>query len=896
MNKLFTKVVGLCLGLTMAVGVGTAVAFNGVHKEAVEAKAASGDVYTFTTTEGTSTDNQWSFATAKNSGSSGPAIASSQLRLYPKNTITFTGSSNVELTSASFSVAINKNKSGTYPTGWSVDNGSITSFTTSLTSFSVTNINASSFTITIAGSAGNVGLKTVTMVYTGGSTKTYDLTYVAGEHGTGSYPVSDVPAGPYTLLPFSSLTGVAADEGYRFSNYLVDSVSKNPGESITISGDTSVSVVFEEKPQGQTTYDFVEKFATYASGWSGYAERTLDGETDLCGDYAATIVLPYGSKQASTITTMPVVADQSAGDVVHILFTLEDDNFEINTVSVTFAKWGSKTPTMKLFKGAAASGTPLDSGVIGTKNTLSASNVGGAEFAVAMNDSSESRNQVGIQSITLTVKPAESFGTLDHIKVVSAPDKTTYHIGQTFDTTGLSVKAYDGVDEMTAHSKDVTESVTLSVTNGHEFVEADKSVSSVTVSYSESSISDTDTFGISVYGTKVYDKATSISEGNFIIVDSDGESGLVALAGYCEPLEQTGGKNAYAVSDSSGSITTGEEFEVSITSAGEENKYYIQLKNEKYLSSPTGSTSGIDASDTAVALTLTFDTDHFVLQGRNSKYFGFNSSADEKRFRFYKSGAGSTLQLYKEHQDAPEQHFELGGVMANNELYYDDYGVLTIGFKDPSQESLYPIVMASVVETDAPVDLDGEDKTYEYVTDDISGASATFTLSVYAYSSDYSSYLNEDIVVTIIKPAALVDAVDYAAAYLNAICDSGEMSSTDWAEAKDAYETILESGSQAYLLSADYTYESEGGVIVPTAKVGTHSTIAKAMYQYDYCLKKYSYENFMSRTPVYNIGYNVNPFFAVSGDNSSIAIIVVVSLLSVTAIGGYFFIRRRKEN
>ena len=46
MNKLFTKVVGLCLGLTMAVGVGTAVAFNGVHKEAVEAKA--GDTVTKT--------------------------------------------------------------------------------------------------------------------------------------------------------------------------------------------------------------------------------------------------------------------------------------------------------------------------------------------------------------------------------------------------------------------------------------------------------------------------------------------------------------------------------------------------------------------------------------------------------------------------------------------------------------------------------------------------------------------------------------------------------------------------------------------------------------------------------------------------------------------------------
>lgn len=46
MNKLFTKIVGTCLGLTIAVGVGVAVASS---REAVPASAASGDTYTLVT-------------------------------------------------------------------------------------------------------------------------------------------------------------------------------------------------------------------------------------------------------------------------------------------------------------------------------------------------------------------------------------------------------------------------------------------------------------------------------------------------------------------------------------------------------------------------------------------------------------------------------------------------------------------------------------------------------------------------------------------------------------------------------------------------------------------------------------------------------------------------------
>lgn len=196
------------------------------------------------------------------------------------------------------------------------------------------------------------------------------------------------------------------------------------------------SVTVEEAPL-ETTYNFVTNFSSYASSWSGYSSQTLDGKTNLAGDYAATVTLPYASKQTGTITTMPVVADQSSGDVIHISFELTESGYELENVSVTFAQWTTKDPTMKLFKGTTASGTELDSGVIGTKNTISATNVGGTTFVVAMNDNSTSRNQVGVQSIYITLKAAPVLSS-----VTTSGQKTTFEYGDTFSYGGTLTAHY----------------------------------------------------------------------------------------------------------------------------------------------------------------------------------------------------------------------------------------------------------------------------------------------------------------------------------------------------------------------------------------------------------------------------------------------------------------------
>jgi len=85
----------------------------------------------------------------------------------------------------------------------------------------------------------------------------YTVTYVAGSNGTGSYSHENQYVGSYTLLTFGSLTGVSASSGYIFSNYTVGGVNKNSGQTISISGATTVTVNFEKEPDPGDYYSVI---------------------------------------------------------------------------------------------------------------------------------------------------------------------------------------------------------------------------------------------------------------------------------------------------------------------------------------------------------------------------------------------------------------------------------------------------------------------------------------------------------------------------------------------------------------------------------------------------------------------------------------------------------------
>ena len=80
------------------------------------------------------------------------------------------------------------------------------------------------------------------------------------------------------------------------------------------------------------------------------------------------------------------------------------------------------------------------------------------------------------------------------------------------------------------------------------------------------------------------------------------------------------------------------------------------------------------------------------------------------------------------------------------------------------------------------------------------------------------------------------------------------------------------------------------------------TNIQKAMYRYDYIVffKQYSgYNDFINRSTSSGKSFSSPVSFSPITSNDKItpiAIVVITSVVALTAIGGYFFIRRRKEN
>ena len=90
-----------------------------------------------------------------------------------------------------------------------------------------------------------------------------------------------------------------------------------------------------------------------------------------------------------------------------------------------------------------------------------------------------------------------------------------------------------------------------------------------------------------------------------------------------------------------------------------------------------------------------------------------------------------------------------------------------------------------------------------------------------------------------------------------------------------------------------------------TANKDSDSVIEQAMARYDLILRKYGigttagkHTDFIGRFgegTVNGVLYSRISLFGNIGSNNAVAIIVVVSMISLTSIGGYFFLRKRKE-
>ena len=143
------------------------------------------------------------------------------------------------------------------------------------------------------------------------------------------------------------------------------------------------------------------------------------------------------------------------------------------------------------------------------------------------------------------------------------------------------------------------------------------------------------------------------------------------------------------------------------------------------------------------------------------------------------------------------------------------------------------------------------------------------------------------------------DFVDTYTASCNA--DAGSYTSLDWTKAKNHFNALNDSTE---FVNATYTTSGSGSSTVVTPGEDVRTCVAQAVAKYDYIVLKYNsttttvFEEFMGRIDAGKISYSgkiMPSILGISNSSSATAIIVIVSLVSITAIGGYFFIRKRKE-
>ena len=157
MNKLFSKVATLSVGLAMAIGVGVAVGSK-------EARVARADNYAYS---GSSHDyGDWSYTASKGSGSTTPT----DTRLYANNVLEFTSSGSA-FSEVIVNLTINANKNGKFPGEPTISAGSVSGYPTAAgtgKSFTISlDDNVTSFTVTLGGTAGNWEIKSFDITWAG---------------------------------------------------------------------------------------------------------------------------------------------------------------------------------------------------------------------------------------------------------------------------------------------------------------------------------------------------------------------------------------------------------------------------------------------------------------------------------------------------------------------------------------------------------------------------------------------------------------------------------------------------------------------------------------------------------------------------------------------------------
>lgn len=260
-----------------------------------------------------------------------------------------------------------------------------------------------------------------------------------------------------------------------------------------------------------------------------------------------------------------------------------------------------------------------------------------------------------------------------------------------------------------------------------------------------------------------------------------------------------------------------------------------------------------------------------------------------KRMRLSYMGVMADARTYITVNEGPAPITDFivsGTVSGNNDFYVEDIGTIVV--KAPAGYTICTCAYDSdrYFEVEDEFEYDAQSQTFTG-TFAVSANTAQVDVVVgfYLYSSDYSDYLLHNETIQIINPSGLANARAFAK-FINQVC--ANPTASNWENLENDKWSDLSSDAKAFLTGATYTLNGDD----VTKGDDTHYEIAEAMSRYDYMVKTYNFDNFMQRSIESNI---IRPFNMNADSDVITVVIIVLSITSATAIGAYFFLRKKKE-
>ena len=317
----------------------------------------------------------------------------------------------------------------------------------------------------------------------------YNVFFVANEGGGTMTPVTWV--GSYTL----PTCGFTAPTNKEFDQWEVGETKYDAGDTITISGDTWVTAVWNDASVTPTIYTVS---FNNGGGTGSKADEPVNAGAEYTLPAADTFTAPTNKefdKWSVTIGTNPAV-DKNPNDKIIVT---------ANTTVTAVWKDKAVTPTIYTvsFNNGGGTGTKANEPVnAGASYTLPAADTFGAPSAakefekwsvkIGSAEPIDKQPNDTIQVIADTTVTAvwkdKATKTLSSIAITTPPTKTTYTAGQSFNKAGMVVTAtYSDTSKADVTGYTVSPSGALKTTD-----------TSVTISYTEGGITKTTTQPITV--------------------------------------------------------------------------------------------------------------------------------------------------------------------------------------------------------------------------------------------------------------------------------------------------------------------------------------------------------------------------------------------------------------